>query len=305
MNPTDEIRKYFSSMNEGKIISLSSFEDLYESWVLKFNHSFGVALRIDEKFIINEKFSNVRYHTETFEVQDETVHLLMLTSNAADLRYEFASLCAMFLDPGPHGAERERIKSDPIRWWQSFKELIGNKTYEKTVHSVLGELLVFHYLYSRNKNIEWNGPKGSSIDIEDGRTSHEVKSTLLRYDSVVEIPGQFQLSGKDLYLYFCRFEKSKNGISIDQVAGMLEKIGCSKDHLEEMLTKVGFEENSLDRSEKFKVLEMRRYKVDENFPVLDNEKLIDHQFRDHIVQVKYKIDLKGLAFSSLDISKYC
>ena len=300
MNTVEEIRNYFSSLNEGKIVPLKSFDTKYSSWAIKLNNSFGVAFTIDSKYVINEKFSNVRYHTNTFEIDGITTHLLMLTSSSKELRYEFASLCAMFLDPGAEGAERKQILNDPIKWWENFKELMGNKTYEKEVHSILGELVTFYYLYSRNNKLEWNGPNGATVDIEDSQSSHEVKSTLLRYDSVVEISSQYQLSNKNQFLYFCRFEKSPNGISVNQVSQMIVSLGYSKTKLEEMLIKMGFEENSLIRAEKYKLLEMRKYIADNNFPVLIIDDIFDQRFIDHVVQVKYKLDLKGFPSKVID-----
>lgn len=302
MNPVEEIRNYFSSLNNGKIIQLKSFGAGYPSWAVKFNEAVGVAVQIESSRLINEKFSNARFYTNTFEIEGITTHLLLLTSDALDLRYEFASLCAMFLDPGAGGAEREVLLSNPIDWWVNFKELIGNKTSEKAVHSVLGELITFYYLYSKNDKFEWNGPRGASVDIEDSESSHEVKSTLLRYDTVVEISSQFQLVNKKQFLYFCRFEKSKSGISIDLISRKILNLGYPKSKLEEMLKKIGFEENSLIRQEKFKLLEMRKFPVNENFPVLIIDDIFDRKMIDHIVQVKYKLDLKGLPSNSIDIN---
>lgn len=301
MNPVEEIRNYFSSMNEGKIVQLKSFGEKHHSWAIKIDGAVGVAIQIDPSYTINERFSNARFYTKAFEIENTTFYFLMLTSEALDLRYEFAALCALFLDPGNVGEEREEILSNPIKWWINFKELIGNKTYEKTVHSVLGELVTFCYLYESNNKLEWNGPKGASVDIEDNLSSHEVKSTLLRYDTVVEISSQFQLMNKKQFLYFCRFEKSKTGISIDSISKKIIKLGYSKLKLEEMLKKVGFEENSLVRTEKFKLLEMRKYTIDKNFPVLVIEDIFDEKLIDHIVQVKYRLDLKGLPSKLIDI----
>lgn len=302
MSPVEEIRNYFSSINEGKIIQLKSFDPNYPSWVVKVSGSVGVAIKLDSDYLINEKFSNARFYTNTFDIEGEATHFLMLTSEALNLRYEFASLCALFLDPGFDGAEREEMLSNPIKWWINFKELIGNKTYEKAVHSVLGELVTFFYLYRNNKNVEWNGPKGSSVDIEDGETSHEVKSTVLRYDTIVEISSQFQLMNKKQFLYFCRFERSETGISIDWISREIVNLGYPKVKLEEMLNKIGFEENSLIRTQKFKLLEMKKYRVDENFPALVIGDIFDSNMIDHVVQVKYKLDLKGLPSEVIDIN---
>lgn len=302
MNPVEEIRNYFSSMNEGKLIELKSFGAQHPSWAVKFNGAVGVAIQVDSSYLINERFSNARFHTNTFEVEGKNIHLLMLTSEALGLRYEFAALCAMFLDPGTEGADRMEITSNPIKWWLNFKELIGNKTYEKTVHSVLGELVTFYYLYLNNKNIKWNGPSGASVDIEDSKASYEVKSTLLRYDTVVEISSQFQLVNKSQFLYFCRFEKAETGVSINWILQKLTDAEYPRIELEDMLKKVGFEENSLIRTEKFKLLELREYEVDENFPILIIDDVFDQGMIDHVIQVKYKLDLKGLHSKSIELN---
>lgn len=294
MDPVEEIRNYFSSLNDGKVVSLKSFGNKYSSWAVKFNGAVGVAIEVNSANIINEKFSNTRFHTNTFQIEGTETHLLMLTSDVLELRYEFASLCAMFLDIGSEGREREKILLNPIKWWENLKELIGNRTQEKTAHSVLGELVVLYYLYSRNREIEWNGPKGASADIEDSTSSHEVKSTLMRYDTIVEIPGPFQLADKQQFLYFCRFEKSETGLSINSVGEKVIKLGYPEPKIEDMLNRIGFEKNSLVRSEKFKLLELKKYTVDENFPVLKIDEIYKQKMADHIVRFWYALDLKGL-----------
>lgn len=301
MNPVEEIRNYFSSLNEGKIIQLNSFNINYPCWVVKLDNSFGVALEIDSKFLVNERFSNARYYSNTFEIEGITRHLLLFTSNAVDLRYEFASLCAIFLDPGIYGEERKAVTSNPIEWWKNFKELIGNKTYEKTVHSVLGELITFYYLYSLNHEVKWNGPGGSTVDIEDEKNSYEVKSTIMRYDSIVEISSQYQLINKNQYLFFCRFEKSQTGISIDKLVGLITNLGYSEDDIQTNLNKLGFEKNSIARAENYRLHEFKKYIVDGNFPVIRIDKVVEEKFLDHIVQLKYKIDLKGLTSENIKL----
>ncbi|MCM3609960.1 PD-(D/E)XK motif protein [Planococcus sp. MERTA32b] len=302
MKSIEEIRNYFSSIKPGNLIQLSSYGDKYPAWVFRDHGKFGVAIEVSNSFNINERFSNARFYTEKIWMNNEELNFLWLSSSTEELRYEFASICAVFLDVGINGEDRIRILEDPLEWWNSYKELVGNKTYLKEPYSLLGEMISFYYIYRFDKTATWGGPKAASIDISSINELVEVKSTVLKYDNVIQVSSQYQLSvDRDQSLYFCRFEEADYGYSINDLATRLISNGYPEEKLEEVLTSQGFEKNMSIRDKKYELLEMKKYKIDSSFPIIDFNSVVPSKFADHIIKITYTIDLTGI--NSKAISK--
>src|SRR5690606_37572127 len=126
MNNLEEIRNYFAFVHPGKMIRLKSYGENYPSWVIRDYGSFGVAIEVGKEVLINERFSNARFYTRSIHFEESDKNFLCLTSGSEELRYEFASICAIFLEIGHNGKDRKKLMETPLKWWESYKELVGN-----------------------------------------------------------------------------------------------------------------------------------------------------------------------------------
>ena len=125
-----------------------------------------------------------------------------------------------------------------------------------------------------------------------------MKSTVKRYGATVTIVGQHQLqSMKRLQLYFCRLEQSKSGISINDMKDKLVADGYDKDKIEQQLYQLGYEKGASIREEKYKVLEKRKYEVDDKFPKITKASFKDERIPESVIQITYTIDLDGLEYT--------
>jgi len=316
MELVDQIRRNFARSTNGRALKLDGFEEENSSWTIKINNSYAVGIEIDRDIKINERFTNVSYFTDWFEIGSKRKYLLLLASSDESLRHEFAGICAVFLELGTNNKKRETILKHPIDWWKSWKELLGNKSVEKTVHGVLGELITLFYLknspgLSSSIQVEnWTGPSGASVDIRSEIKNYEVKSSLIKYNNIVTISGQFQIDpSSNLSLMFVRFEdtNSENAsdedvVSLDIMIQKLTDIGMREDKLNSAVSRMGFKENSLDRKKQFKLLELREYPVDDSFPFINVNTLNNVRNMEHILQVTYKIDLTGLHYNIIELN---
>lgn len=301
LNKLDEIRNYFAHIHAGKMILLKSYGKDFPSWVLRDYGKFGVAVEVGKDIQVNERFSNARFYTQSVPVGDEEKTFLCLTSGSEELRYEFASICAIFLDPGVDGADRKKLQDTPLKWWESYKELVGNRTVSIEPYSLLGEMIAFYWLYQQDEHAIWSGPNKASVDIESEKGLFEVKSTLLRTDNMVQISNQFQLNAsRQQSLIFCRFEEVMQGLSINDLAEKIVKAGYSEFKIEEKLSGMGFEKNSSARERKYELHEIREYEINEDFPLIDFKKDVPAKFADHIIKIMYKVDLKGIKSENID-----
>lgn len=296
MNLLSTLRGAFAFSLNNRIQEIT-FTDVAHSWIVTFQNRFGVAIEVDRSIEVNERFANMYFFTESLQVKNEEKYFLLLMSDMPKLRNEFANVCTMFLDKGEDNYKRDELILDPLKWWKSMKLLFGNRTSEKMVYSVLGEMLVYHYLLKiiPMQYVQWNGPNGGSVDIEGLDMNFEVKSTTRRYISEIEINSQYQLvTEKPTYLFYCRFEESPNGMSIIDVIDMLIKIGVKEEIIEDNLDKLGILKGSLDRQKSYKILEVIKYSIDEDFPTITPHSFKENVLPPHILKITYTVDLTGI-----------
>jgi len=298
----NEIREYFASLMNGQAILIQSFKDRYPAWVIRLDNRYGVAVQVSEDTKINENFANVKYHTEELYVDGERRNLLLLSSNIEELRMEFSTICARFIHPGENGDYRRKITLNPLDWWTKWKDLLGNSIYENPVYSVLGELITFLYLLKKEIQPKWIGPLGGTVDFESPTADFEVKSTINKYNNIITVSGQFQLkANKTLSLIFCRFEETNFGISIDSIMQQLVIEGVDELELNNILLRLGMEAYSSDRKKQFKILELREYKVNNEFPIITVDSFKNGKIPENIIQIIYKVDLSGLEYNQIDL----
>lgn len=292
----EEIREHFASMIGG-FRPIDNLPDEYPAWTIITEDGYGVAILNKFNKIINENFSNAVIFSATLEVDGVARSYLILKSDLTSLKYEFASVCEQFVDPGDQGEKRYELEINPHYWWENWKNLLGNSISDRNAYSVIGELLALENLLREGENVKWTGVNQGSHDIESDTGSYEVKSTIKKYETSVTISSQYQLkSDKRLLLYFCRLEESRLGISVNDMIEKLVNLGYNKNLLEVQLTHLGFKNGSTIRDQKYKILEKRKYIVDGKFPQITNKSFVDGKIPDSIKKIQYTIDLDGLQY---------
>lgn len=287
----------FATTTNMSASQIKSLPNTHQAWVIRIGNDFGVGVASKEDITFSERFNSARMWTAPMTIHNETYNLLMLTCQDEYQRLEFSAICAQFVDP----EERGDLVESPYSWWERWKNLLGNSVKNKTPHGVLGELITLRKLWDQGAHPVWIGGEGSVNDIQCGTSEYEVKSTTIRYDSIVSITGQFQLdynTSDSLYLIFCRFEISFNGESINDVVQSLVQRGMDEQRLENVLEKCGYEAGSSVRRDRYKLLEIRRYHVDDSFPAITTKSFIGGQIPDAVVQFSYRLELSGLPYES-------
>jgi hypothetical protein len=293
----EEIREYFASTQNGAR-DMKSLSPKYLAMVIRSNEGYGVAVIFDDERDISEKFANSKLYTQTLAIGGEEKKYLILSCALDSLRYEFATVCAQFVEPGIEGVDRKNLLEDPLAWWKQWRELLGNAISQRKPYSIIAEMIVLDELYIHDNTIEWSAVNAGSHDIEGNQESYEVKSTIKRYGATITIAGQHQLQSlKRLQLYFCRLEKSKTGVSINDMKIKLVSDGYDKEKMEQQLYHLGYEYGSSVREEKYKVLEKRKYEVDDKFPKITKSSFKNDHIPESVIQITYTIDLDGLEYT--------
>ena len=302
---TSILKQIKDNFNRGffeRCMQLTVLPKNYFAWTLKGENWVGVAVPIDNYRPFSEKFSNVTIKTEKdVLINNIPYDILLLKCTDMTVRDEFAVLCCYFVDPGTDGRLRSELVKAPEEWWGNWKKLLGNVAKNDSPYSVLGELLMLERLLSEGIQPVWTGKDHATHDIETDNCSIEVKSTTLRYGYEVTISSIYQMKKalKPLYLIFTRFEESRLGRSINDVVKSLLIQGYDEESLELSLKQMGLEKGRTARDIKYKVIEWKRYCVDDSFPCITEKSFKNDRLPNNITRFTYTIDLSGIVGMNL------
>ena len=222
----------------------------------------------------------------------------MLMTQKEEIKEQFAALCAELLALGENGELRKELAQSPVTWWMAWKELLGNKNVDLRVYDALGELWTLKYLAKHGENAEWNGPDGSTYDIDCETYYAEVKSTTARNRRQITLSNLFQLDppeGKKLFLILCQFESSLSGISINKLVDQLESLGYSRTILNDKLERLGLEKGMSARKRCYVLHAATKYTVDESFPAIRETSFVGGVLPSGVMSITYTVTLDGIS----------
>lgn len=299
MTILEEIRDDFASMNSFGALRINNLSDDYMAFVIRIPDGFGVAIPVHEDMEVAENFNSCKFRTGHLAIGGNPSNYLMLISAFEEYRYEFASLCAELISPGEDGKDRKALIEHPLDWWKRWKELVGNDIKEREVYNIIAEMRVLEHKLINDPSAEWTATHMGSHDIECAEESCEVKSTCRRYGAEITVSGQHQLiHKKPLYLYFLRMEKSVEGISVNDMQQRLIDAGYDPGKLETELQHQGLEHGASIRNQKYKILEKRKYIVNDDFPGITNESFKDNHVPSGITHIVYTVDLDTISYTA-------
>jgi hypothetical protein len=296
MNLSQQINEYFSNLIEGNSKRLEK----YNAWVfIKENGDYGVAIKYEgEK--VNESFANIKMYSAFLTLDDSDQQYLILSSSLKQSINEFSIVCAHFIDFDEEYSNKEKIIKDPYKWWDQWKELIGNAVRNPRPYPIIGEMLTYLFLLRKGYNIEWMPSNYRTHDLSSESFEVEVKSSLSKYDDSVTINSQFQLDDLN-YLYMLKFERNNKGVSINDVTEEIVKVKNNRDFLEKELMILGYPEGNSTRKEKYKLLEMKEYNIDENFPGYNLNAFLKNFDDPYVSKITYEINLIGLPYKKIEL----
>lgn len=285
------------------IYELKMIEKEYNSYFISEGNWKGVAIPIYNNNLILKgflaNFENLKVCIKNKIIENnKSIHLLCLLSKNKTINDNFILLCMDFLDPGENGKNRNNLVNNPQIWVDSWNKLLGNKSEDDMDYSYLGELIVLNYLLKKDKNIEMTNQ--GSHDLESLNMNYEIKTTILRYISTIEVHSQYQLkklNNNPLELYFVRLEESIDGVSINSVLKNIEKFDYNIDKIEKKIENI----STKSREKKYKILEVRKYDINEKFPQITANSFKDNEIPKNIINIKYVINLDGLEYENIQI----
>ncbi len=270
----------------------------YNAYIVKVDDMIGVAIPIKKNIIIKERFNKVYISNFIFKINNIDTKVIFLYTKEAKMSEKYASICLNFISKN----SREVLETNPIEWYNDWRELLGDSKSQKMIYDYIGEMVVLLELQKKGKFPIWNSITKGTFDITTDDCVYEVKTTKIKSFDSITIHNQFQLDtkgfNKKLYIAYIKVEENNAGESIDSLANQLIKNGFDKLILEKYLTDNGFYEGKNDRYKKYIILEKRLYLVDENFPSITNDSFIDKKIPKNVIKYEYTLSLDGLEFTT-------
>lgn len=299
----EELREILKYVETGNFFKLKEIESPYDAFVIKRDNWRGVAIPINNYDVIESnyyaKFEKIKVCINKIFMDNKEIYTLELLTNGKNLFDQFALICLDFIEPGENGINRDLIINTPEKWVGKWKELLGNKIKNDTLYSYLGELLILKHLLKRE--ISARITKQGTYDIESEGNAYEVKTTVMRYSSEIEIHSQYQLihdKNQQLKLYFVRLEESITGVSLNSIIEDLRMMNCKDiDEIENRVSEV----SSDIRIKKYNVLEVREYNIDEEFPKITAKSFKEDKLPQNIIGFTYRIDLDGIEYKNIEV----
>ena len=302
----DELRQLFHILQKQDyyIYKLKEIASPYDAYFIREGNWKGVGIPVNDKktstkdFLAN--FENIKVCIQNKQTSNgEKICLLSLLTKKEISIDKFILLCIDFIIPGKNGENRVELLSNPQKWVNKWKELLGNKSESDMDYSYLGELIILNFLLENNKEIEITNQ--GSYDLESKEKNYEIKTTILRYTSIIEIHSQYQLkslNNNPFELYFVRLEESKEGVSINKVLKSIENKNYK--NIDKILKKIK-EISSESREKNYNILEIRKYNIDNDFPNITIDCFKNNSIPKNIINIKYIIDLEGIKYENIQI----
>ena len=296
----EDLKFKFKFIEDGdNILKLTDDNDKFNAYVIKDNGWYGVALEVE--FFDNdylEKFENVMILTKIKNFNNTNHKLLEIVTDKTELYEQFSIICNDFLQYISDDEKREMFKNNPQIWLEKWKDLLGNSLRSERNYSFLAELVAINHLIDSRKNVVYDDY--GTHDIETDDLSIEVKSTIERYNSEIHISGQHQLKktmNKDLKIFFIRLEESSEGYSILDLKNKLDLKGYVSKKIDRKIANL----ETIIMNKKYKVLEAKLYKVDDDFPKIIPESFVGGNIPKGIVKLEYVVDLNSLKCENINL----
>lgn len=291
----NELVKIINEVKTNKSKKLLEFE----AFAINVDGIKGVAIETNKDVVILEKFNNVVIKNEYIKIKDEIHHVVLLGTKDLFLNEKYGLLCRDFLDL----KKRDIIVSNPILWFNEWKELLGTTNSKKMIYDIVGEMKVLLELQKRGEKPFWNSTEVGTYDISSEKAVYEVKSSQSKTHETIVVHNQFQLEDdlvkKDLFITFCKVEKNSAGVSINSLVEELVASEYDRENIENYLSSKGYYVGKQERNECYVINEIRLYKVDEKFPKITKDSFINSKIPEGIINYQYTVSLDNLEYIRL------
>ena len=170
---------------------------------------------------------------------------------------------------------------------------------EEEIIGLTGELIFIESLIKKDSSLwkGWNGPFKSSKDFTQGNIDVELKASLQSGEPSITVNNLNQLEpveGRFLYLFHSILVKNPNGeITVPNLVQKISERIDDKDSFLDTLFVAGYssEHKDLWQEYKFSIIEKSSYKINDEFPRINQRSFVNSSIPDSISKIRYDIEL--------------
>lgn len=296
MNAKEIIEFINNDVYDGRSKKLPGYTGVY---AINVNGCIGIAIDTKTNEALSESFNKVKIEKCEIMIENIRHNVIFLYTKEKKLSSHYGVLCEDFISQ----SQRCLIETNPIKWFEEWKDLIGNKRLDKMVYDFIGEMKTLLLLKKKGLNPKWASINKGTYDIITNEALYEVKSTRSKILETIVIHNQYQLDtselDKQLYIVFCRVEENNLGDSIDSLFNELVKNDFDEELLSKYLDESGYSIGKLERKKAYIVHEIRLYKVDNDFPKMNIENFKDNKLPNGVIGYQYTISLTSLPYEKI------
>jgi hypothetical protein len=252
------------------------------------------------KFKVDSKGFTYRYHEESLYIEEDKEYI-------TNIFKVFVSELIPKNEIGNSKLFFDNFKNTILEWRDFFQEVKQIQPSQELVKGLFGELsYLIHLLRSGVSNAVdcWTGPLGSRSDFFLDNKRLEIKSTTTSNPVKISVSSanQLNLGSSELNLILYELVENEGGNNIGdkvkEVVRILDIDSISKANFHKKMERIGCNENyiSLAKNYTFKISDLSRYIVNENFPTLSRKNIPQG-----IIDVNYSILKDNIKYFNIDL----
>lgn len=83
------------------------------------------------------------------------VNYIALACCDEEFRNEFAHFAAYFLIPGENGDNRKLLLESPIKWWEGWIGMLGNRIGQRQCYDTIAEMMALEELFKLDNSTKF------------------------------------------------------------------------------------------------------------------------------------------------------
>ncbi|WP_407832412.1 PD-(D/E)XK motif protein [Vibrio rotiferianus] len=252
------------------------------------------------KFKVDSNGFTYRYHEESLYIEEDKEYITNI----------FKVFISELIPKNEIGNSKlffDNFKNTILEWRDFFQEVKQVQPSQELVKGLFGELsYLIHLLRSGVSNAVdcWTGPLGSRSDFFLDNKRLEIKSTTTSNPVKISVSSanQLNLGSSELNLILYELVENEGGNNIGdkvkEVVRILDIDFISKANFYKKMERIGCNENyiSLAKNYTFKISDLSRYIVNENFPTLSRNNIPQG-----IIDVNYSILKDNIKYFKIDL----
>ena len=128
-----ELINFINGIVDGKSKYIETTKHCY---AVNANGYRGIAVETLPNVLINESFNKINIVNCKIDISEVSKNVIFLYTKESVLQNQYGLFCLDFIE------NEDLIRTDPLKWFNLWKDMIGNVKQDKMVYDFIGELKI-------------------------------------------------------------------------------------------------------------------------------------------------------------------